>query len=209
MDVTGVFHERYDQIEDLVRARRLPSLQLVGSPEHATLDLNALTSIGVKIVGRLVGVRDGKAQFSGSLRNQCALSDLKMGRLLDAIDLWATDNGMNGEVGEPMRFAPTMVEDSPPLGLDLSRGEIETVVWATGYRPDTSWLHVHIMDRKGRIRHDGGVTESPGMYLMGMQFLRRRNSALIDGAGEDARDLTAHLAAFLDGHVTAERLKSG
>jgi putative flavoprotein involved in K+ transport len=108
-----------------------------------------------------------------------------------------------------MRFAPTMVEDSPPLGLDLSRGEIETVVWATGYRPDTSWLHVHIMDRKGRIRHDGGVTESPGVYLMGMQFLRRRNSALIDGAGEDACDLTAHLAAFLDGHVTAERLRSG
>jgi putative flavoprotein involved in K+ transport len=209
MDVTGVFHERYDQIEDIVRARRLPSLQLVGSPEHATLDLNALTSIGVKTVGRLAGVNDGKAQFSGSLRNQCALSDLKMGRLLDAIDLWATDNGMNGEVGEPMRFAPTMVEDSPPLGLDLTRGEIETIVWATGYRPDTSWLHVPIMDRKGRIRHDGGVTESPGMYLMGMQFLRRRNSALIDGAGEDARDLTGHLAAFLDGHVTAERLRSG
>jgi len=209
MDVTGVFHERYDKIEDIVRARRLPSMQLVGSPERATLDINALTSIGVKTVGRLAGVNDGKAQFSGSLRNQCALSDLKMGRLLDAIDLWATDNGMNGEVGEPMRFAPTMVEDSPPLGLDLTRGEIETIVWATGYRPDTSWLHVPIMDRKGRIRHDGGVTESPGMYLMGMQFLRRRNSALIDGAGEDARDLTGHLAAFLDGHVTAERLRSG
>ena len=209
MDVSGVLHERYDDIEDIVRARRLPSMQLVGSPERATLDLNTLTSIGVKLVGRLAGVRDGKAQFSGSLRNQCALSDLKMGRLLDAIDQWVNDNAMNGEVEEPMRFAPTIVEDSPPLGLDLSSGEIKTIVWATGYRPDNSWLHVPVLDRKGHIRHDGGVTESPGMYLMGMQFLRRRNSALIDGAGEDARDLTGHLAAFLDGQVSAERMRSG
>jgi len=97
-----------------------------------------------------------------------------MGRLLDAIDLWATDNGMNGEVGEPMRFAPTMVEDSPPLGLDLTRGEIETIVWATGYRPDTSWLHVPIMDRKGRIRHDGGLrlrhVRLFGVGVVGLQF---------------------------------------
>lgn len=52
-------------------------------------------------------------------------------------------------------------------------------------------------DRKGRIRHDGGVVDSPGMYLTGLQFMRRRKSALIDGAGSDARDLSAHLASYL------------
>jgi putative flavoprotein involved in K+ transport len=57
-----------------------------------------------------------------------------------------------------------------------------------------------VLDRKGLIRHDGGVvTGSPGLYLMGMPFLRRRKSALIDGAGDDARDLSAHLAAYLAG----------
>jgi putative flavoprotein involved in K+ transport len=70
-------------------------------------------------------------------------------------------------------------------------------VWATGYRPDYSWLHVPVLDRKGRVRHDGGVVESPGMYLMGAQFMRRRKSALIDGAGDDARELAAHLAGYL------------
>ena len=55
-----------------------------------------------------------------------------------------------------------------------------------------------MLDRKGMVRHDGGVVASPGIYLMGMQFLRRRKSALIDGAGDDARDLSAHLAAYLD-----------
>ncbi len=202
MDVAVILDERYDEVDDIVRARRVPSLQLAGSPERATLDLNALTGIGVKLVGRLAGMNDGKAQFSGSLPNRCALADLKMNRLLDTIDEWASLNGLDEEVEAPHRLAPTEVEDSPPLGMDLATGEIKTIIWATGYRPDYSWLDVPVLDRKGQVRHDGGVVESPGMYLMGMQFLRRRKSALIDGAGDDARDLSDHLASYLDGRVT-------
>ncbi len=204
MDAAGVLDERYDEIEDIRRARKVPSLQLAGTPGRATLDLNALTDIGVKLIGRLTGINGGKAQFSGSLRNQCALSDLKMGRLLDTIDEWATDNGLDGEVEAPHRLPPTRVADAPPLGMDLTDGAIRTIVWATGFRPDFSWLDAPVLDRKGQVRHDGGVvTESPGLYLMGMQFLRRRKSALIDGAGPDARDLGAHLAGYLDGVTSA------
>ncbi len=197
MDVAGVLDERYDEVDDINRARNVPSLQLAGSDDHRTVDLNLLTSIGVKLIGRLAGINDGKAQFSGSLRNQCALSDLKMNRLLDTIDEWATANGLDDEVDPPHRFEPTEVEASPPLGMDLTNGEIKTVIWATGFRPDYSWLDVPVFDRKGRIRHDGGIVEAPGMYLMGIQFLRRRKSALIDGASDDARDLSAHLASYL------------
>ena len=82
--------------------------------------------------------------------------------------------------------------------MSLRNGAIRTVVWATGFRPDHSWLDMPVFDRKGRIRHDGGVVEAPGLYLMGMPFLRRRKSSLIDGAGDDARDLSAHLAAYLN-----------
>ena len=199
MDAAGVLDERYDEIDDIVRARRVPSLQLAGSPERATLDLNTLTDAGVKLVGRLAGVNDGKAQFSVSLRNQCAMSDLKMGRLLDTIDEWANENGFDGKVEAPHRLAPTRVEESPPLGADLDTGEIKMIIWATGFRPDYSWLDLPVFDRKGRIRHDGGIVEAPGLYLMGLQFLRRRKSALIDGAGDDARDLADHLASYLDG----------
>jgi putative flavoprotein involved in K+ transport len=153
----------------------------------------------VRLVGRLAGIAGGKAQFSGSLANQAALSDLKMRRLLDRIDAWAAGAGLDGEVDPPHRFGPTRIEGSPPLGLDLESGTIRTVLWATGYRPDHSWLDVPVLDRKGRIRHDGGVVEAPGLYLMGMPFLRRRKSSLIDGAGDDARDLSAHLDAHLAG----------
>jgi putative flavoprotein involved in K+ transport len=208
MDAAGVQNERYDAVDDIARARRVPSLQLAGTLDRSTLDLNALTDIGIRLVGRLVGItEDGKAQFAGSLRNVCALSDLKMGRLLDLIDAWARDNGLGGSVAPPHRLPPTRVEASPPLGVNLT-GEIKTIIWATGYHPDYSWLDVPVLDRKGLIRHDGGVTDSPGLYLMGMQFLRRRKSALIDGAGDDARDLSAHLASFLagePGHTGAER----
>jgi putative flavoprotein involved in K+ transport len=197
MDVAGVHDERYDEVDDIDRARRVPSLQLAGSPERRTLDLNALTGIGVKLVGRIAGIAEGKAQFSGSLHNKCAMADLKMNRLLGTIDEWATTNGLDREVDAPHRPPPTEVESAPPLLMDLKTGKIRTIVWATGYRPDYSWLHVPVLDRKGQVRHDGGVTAYPGMYLMGMQFLRRRKSALIDGAGDDARDLSDHLATYL------------
>lgn len=198
MDGAGVLDERFDEIDDIKRARRVPSLQLVGTPERGTLDLNALTAAGVKLVGRIAGMNDGKAQFSGSLPNICALADLKMGRLLDTIDEWATATGLDSEVGPVERFAPTELDASPPLGLDLTSGEIKTIIWATGFRPDYSWLDVPVFDRKGQIRHDGGVCDAPGLYQMGLQFLRRRKSSLIDGAADDASDLSAHLAAFLD-----------
>jgi glycine/D-amino acid oxidase-like deaminating enzyme len=103
------------------------------------------------------------------------------------------------DVKPPHRFERTRIPELPPLSLDLRRGEIRSILWATGFRPEYSWLEVPVFDRKGRIRHDGGVVDSPGLYLMGAQFMRRRKSAFIDGAGDDARDLSAHLVSYLDG----------
>jgi putative flavoprotein involved in K+ transport len=197
MDAAGIMDDFYRAADNLDRVRTVPSLQLVGSDDRRDLDLNSLTEIGVRLVGRLAGIAGGKAQFSGSLANQAALSDLKMGRLLDRIDEWATGAGLDGEVDPPHRFGPTRIEASPPLGMSLRDGAIRTVLWATGYRPDHSWLDAPVFDRKGRVRHDGGVVEAPGLYLVGMPFLRRRKSSLIDGAGDDARELSAHLCAYL------------
>jgi putative flavoprotein involved in K+ transport len=92
--------------------------------------------------------------------------------------------------------------------MDLTKENIRTIVWATGFRPDFSYVDVPVLDRKGRMRHDGGIVDAPGMYLMGMQFLRRRKSALIDGAGADARDLSTHLAAYLDQQSAARPVRA-
>jgi putative flavoprotein involved in K+ transport len=205
MEAAGVLDERYDEVDDIVRARRVPSMQLAGSPERETFDLNALTNAGVKLVGRLAGINGGRAQFSGSLRNKCELADLKLGRLLDTIDEWASASGLDHSIPPPYRFPPTVVGDSPPLGLDLAAGEIETVIWATGFRPDYSWLDVPVLDGKGMIRHDGGVVDSPGMFLLGSPFLRRRKSSFIDGARADAQELTVELTAYLDARASLTR----
>jgi putative flavoprotein involved in K+ transport len=198
MDRSGVWDQRYHDIDDLTRARRLPSPQLVGAP-GTTLDLNALTAIGVELVGRVTAVRDGWALFSGGLRNMFALADLKLNRLLDTFDEWAHVGGGAGEdLGEPERFEPTRAPDSSPWRIDLGSGEIRTILWATGFRPDYSWLHVPVVDSKGNVRHDGGVVvDAPGMVVLGLPVLRRRKSSFIYGAEDDARELVDHLAAYL------------
>ena len=99
MEASGIWNQRYDEIDDLTRARKLPSPQLVGTPERVTLDLNALSAAGVTLVGRLAAVRDGQALFSGGLRNQFALADLKMERLLDTFDEWALAHPDRADVG--------------------------------------------------------------------------------------------------------------
>jgi putative flavoprotein involved in K+ transport len=198
MDASGLWNQRYDEIDDLVRARKLPSPQLVGTPERTTLDLNVLGVAGVEIVGRLAAVRDGRALFSGGLRNQFALADLKMDRLLDTFDQWARGNARDAEVEAPERFEPTRAPASSRLELDLRSGEIRSIVWATGFRPDYSWLDVPVVDGKGRLRHDGGVViDAPGLYAIGLPVLRRRKSTFIHGAEDDARDLVDHLAGYL------------
>jgi putative flavoprotein involved in K+ transport len=101
LDRLGILDEGYDEFDDLQRARRVPSLQLIGSPERRDLDLNSLSEGGVGLVGRLVGCRDGKLQFSGSLANLCQSADLKQRRLLDSIDAFAHERGLDSELEAP------------------------------------------------------------------------------------------------------------
>jgi len=197
MEASGVWDQRYDEIDDVSRVRRLPSPQLIGTPERTTLDLNALGAAGVEIVGRLAAVRDEQALFSGGLRNQFALADLKMNRLLGTFDEWARSHGRDAEVGAPERFESTRVPAASRLKLDLRSGEIRSIVWATGFRPDYSWLDVPVIDDKGRLRHDGGVVDSPGLYALGLPVLRRRKSTFICGADADAHEIVDHLASYL------------
>jgi putative flavoprotein involved in K+ transport len=201
LSVTGIHDQRIEELDDIIRARAVPSPQLVGTPERIDLDLNALRGAGVRLVGRLGMIRDGVALFSGGLANKVSLADLKLGRLLDTFDTWAASAGLDGELGPAGRPEPTTVGDAP-LMLDLRRNGIETVVWATGFRPDHSFLQLPVLDRKGRLRHDGGIVpDAPGLYAIGLNLLRRRKSSFIHGADDDARELVEHLAGYLDGRA--------
>ncbi|MGI9201862.1 MAG: flavin-containing monooxygenase [Woeseiaceae bacterium] len=194
MDRCGILGESYDEIEDLARGRRLPSSQLVGSNDKDILDLNSLRAQGVRIAGRLMGINNGTAQFSGSLRNVCALADLKMNRLLGAIDNFVVDQT---DVPPAESYANTQVDESPLLMADLDRDDIKTIIWATGFRPDYSWLDMPVLDRKGNIQHDGGVVAAAGLYVLGLPLMRARKSSFIFGINDDAKYITSHLTNYL------------
>ena len=200
MDKLGLLDMGLDEVEDLNRARKLSSLQLIGSENGTMLDINHLRGLGVSIAGRLAGFNNGKAQFSGSLANICDLADLKLGRLLDNIDEWAETNMSSADLSPPHRYAKTEFGAPPDLQMNLADRGIKTIVWATGFRPDYSWLNLPVLDRKGNLVHQAGVLNLPGLYAMGLPFMRTRKSTLIDGVGDDAAFIANHL------HVGLNRL---
>jgi putative flavoprotein involved in K+ transport len=201
MESIGRLDERYDEVEDVTKARKVASPQLIGTEERRTLDLNTLSAQGVALRGRLGGLRDGVAMFSGGLRNHCALADQKLARLLDDIDQWVSDHDLDTQVGPVERSEPTRVERGTPLTVDLRRGEIGSIVWATGFHPDFSWVELPVFGTRGELLHDGGVVEAPGMYVLGASFLRRRRSSFLHGADADTADLADHLV----GHLASTR----
>lgn len=196
MEHAGLLSATAKTVDDIARARSVPSLQLVGDRTRQFLDLNTLQDMGVEIVGRLAGIRETTLMFSGTLANAASLSDLKMNRALTQMDTWAMETGLHLEQ-PPMRFAPTRLPTSPRLTLELSIGAIRTIVWATGFEPDYSWLHLPVFDAKGRLSHNGGIV-APGLYALGLPFMRTRKSTLLDGVGDDARWLARHITATAD-----------
>jgi putative flavoprotein involved in K+ transport len=196
-DAMGIFSEAADQVYDLEISRRQPSLQLVGRPDHVSLDLPILQARGVRLVGRLRGVQGTRVAFTDDLVVHTVAADVRLARLLQRIEAFASAHGLDTGGAEP--FVPFFWPAEAPTSMDLRAAGITTVIWATGFRRSYPWLKVPVLDARGEIRHDGGVTPAPGLYVLGLQFLRRRNSSFIDGVGADAAAIAHDLARRLDG----------
>jgi putative flavoprotein involved in K+ transport len=202
MHTLGVLDERWDEVDDIDRARRLPSLQLVGSDDRRDLDLTTLHADGVEVVGRLAGLRDGRAQFSGGLTTLCRSADLKQARLLDRIDAHAAEHGLDAELGPPERPEPTRL---PVPRTEIGLGSIATVFWATGFRVDHRWVDPAVRGPGVVVAHDGGVGRRPGLFVLGLPFQRRRSSTFLSGVGADAEELAVHVLAHLDATSAVSR----
>jgi putative flavoprotein involved in K+ transport len=202
MHTIGLLDESWNDVDDLERARRVPSLQLIGSEPQRTIDLNGLMARGVNLAGRVATIRADRALCSGSLANVCRSADLKQQRLLSRIDEYAHDQGIESELAPAETPPPTRVP-SPPNEIDLST--IDTIVWATGFRIDHRWLGPHLSGSRGVIDHDGGVGRLPGVFALGLPFLRRRSSSFIGGVGIDGEELADHVVAHLARRVPPRR----
>lgn len=202
LDRMGLFDETVEQVYDPAISREQPSLQLVGDPGRSTLDLAALADRGVRVVGRLLDVEAGVARFADDLVATTAGADIKLATLLRRIDAFIASRGHESEPApafQPycLRFAGADTE------IRLDDTGITTVVWATGFTRAYPWLQLPVLSDRGEIVHHGGVTAVRGLYVMGLHFLRRRKSAFIDGVGDDAAALAAHMAACLHGDCAA------
>jgi putative flavoprotein involved in K+ transport len=195
MDAAGLLDERAEAVPDLAAARRQPSLQLVGRPRGA-LDLGHLAGLGVAITGRALGVQGERLTLATDLAAQIAAAERRRRRVLARIDTHIAAAGIAAPE-EPGAWEPPALPGRPRTGLDLRAAGIATVVWATGFLRDYSWLGVPVLDAAGELVHDRGVTPAPGLYALGLRFLRRRSSSFIDGVGRDAEELAAEVALRL------------
>jgi putative flavoprotein involved in K+ transport len=188
LDAMGVLSETAGEVWDIEASRDEPSLQLIGDDGHHSLDLGVLQEEGVRIVGRMVGVDQRQVSFADDLAASIDHAETKMHRLLDRVDQFIEMRGLRQAFPDTGRPRRVPVPEAPSV-LDLAAAGVRTVLWATGYYREYPWLRVPVLDERGELRHDGGITPEPGLYALGLYFMRRRNSSFLDGVGADAAEL--------------------
>jgi putative flavoprotein involved in K+ transport len=193
LDAQTTLEGEFATSTELKDARSQPSLQLVGRPAPAELNLGVLRDSGVRLVGRMLDIDRGVASLNDDLRLNVAESHARMLRLLHRIDPLA-------DMDEAQAEAPPAPFDVPeaPATLHLAHHRIRTVIWATGFRRNYRWLHVPVVDACGEIIQSGGVTPAPGLYVTGIRFMRRRDASFIAAVAGDSTALAAHIQRHLD-----------
>jgi putative flavoprotein involved in K+ transport len=193
LDRIGVLQRPLSDMPNPQQAKREPSLQLTGTDSGRNVDLGTLRQEGVRIVGRLVGLEQGNLMLGTDLPAHADDADRRMAHLLAKIDQHIAAHGLDSTLPapEPWRLTPL----TPlPSSLSLARAGIRSVVWATGYRRTYPWLEADVFDERGEIRNHRGRTSAPGLFILGQQFMIRRNSSFIDGVGQDAREIADAIA---------------
>jgi putative flavoprotein involved in K+ transport len=204
LDRMGILGESIDAVYSVDISREQPSLQLVGRPDHASLDLGTLARLGVRLTGRLLRFEGDRAVFDDDLVATTAASDVKLAVLLGRIDGYVDRTGVDAPPQPGDEFEPSWsAHVAAPTALDLRAEGVRSVIWATGFGRRYPWLRVPVLDSRGEIRHEGGVTDVAGLYALGLHFLRHRNSSFIDGVGSDAEALAHHIDRVLREKRTA------
>jgi putative flavoprotein involved in K+ transport len=172
MDAAGILDDPPLASGNIDTARRQPSMQLIGDSHNRDLDLGVLRSQGIRLFGRLSGIDDATAEFSGDLERTTGASHVRMQRTLKRIDDFISGQGLSIPEADPAVRVPFLA-NSDSLTLDLQRGGIRSVMWATGYIRRYPWLKVPALDHCGEIIHHGG---SPPrlVFMAGLTFLRWR-----------------------------------
>jgi putative flavoprotein involved in K+ transport len=200
LDACGFLHE--PRPTGVASVPSPPSLPLAGGPVPGVgeaLGLHRLNRMGVRVTGRTLGVAGRTLHLAPTLPTEVAAGERRRQRLLAAIDDHIARSG-DAAAPEPEAWDTPPPLPEAPERIDLAREGIRSVVWATGYRRSYRWLKLAALGPDGEILQSGGVTPIPGLFTLGLPFMRHRSSALIDGVGRDAEALLAPIARHL-GHA--------
>ncbi|KXV34745.1 FAD-dependent oxidoreductase [Gluconobacter thailandicus] len=172
------------------------TIAVSGAHGGHTVDFRNLAASGMTLLGRTESFENGCLHFAQDLRKNIEGGDANYLSMLDAADAYVTANGLDlPEEPEARNIGalPACATD-PTLSLDLKAARIKTVIWATGYKFDFSWIDIDVLDARGAPRHDRGVSVVPGLYFLGLAWLSRRASPFIWGVWHDADYLGQHIA---------------
>lgn len=172
------------------------TIAVSGADGGHTVDFRALAASGITLVGRTVEFDRGRMGFAADLRANIVNGDANYLALLDEADAYVERNGLDlPEEPEARVLGPDPdAVINPLLELDLAEAGITTIIWATGFAVDYSWLKVGAFDENGRPRHQRGVSSEPGVYFLGLPWQSRRGSSFIWGVWHDAKYVTDHIA---------------
>jgi putative flavoprotein involved in K+ transport len=185
----GAFRAAADPAEE----RLSPPPQLVGGPDNRDLDLGDLQNAGVRLVGRATEAERDRMLFADDLAGTLQSADAGLAKLLGMIDGYIEAN-VSGPVPAAESIPPV---DCPETVREVvfEDAGIKSIIWATGYERKYPWLQLPILNERGDIRHQRGITPDPGVVVLGMRFQATKGSNLIDGVGADAEELADYLAA--------------
>ena len=174
----GLMDERVESLPDPA-ARLACNPVITGNDGGHDCNPRTVARDGATLVCRIDGVDDGRLRLAPGLNETLSAGDAFFGRILASID-----DLVGGPDADAAPLEPFPVEERAEL--DLEAAGIGSVVWATGFRPDLSWIDVPLADEHGWPRQRDGLTEYPGLAFVGVHWMRKRQSALLLGVGEDA-----------------------
>lgn len=172
------------------------TIAVSGARGGHTVDFRALAALGVNLVGLTDAYDDGVLRFRDDLADNITRGDLNYLALLDAADAYVEANGLDLPEEPQARILGPDPEaaTNPRLELDLAEAGVTSIVWATGFATDYSWLQVDAFDETGKPQHNRGVSTEPGVYFIGLPWLSRRGSSFIWGVWHDAKHVAGHIA---------------
>jgi putative flavoprotein involved in K+ transport len=180
--------------------RALPLI--TGANGGHTIDFRQMAARGVTLLGKVTAARKDAMEFAPDLAASLAHGDAAYSAFLDLVDAHVERERLDDMPEE--RDARAKLPDpsyllDPLRHLDLKGARIGAIIWATGYGYDYGWINIPVLDARGEPAHRRGVTDIPGMYFLGLQWLSRMNSSFLSGVGEDAAFLADHIAARREG----------